>query len=103
MDKINLNGVEYISANKSEDIRIVILQRGWVFIGRYSQSGNECMLTDAKNYRYQGGKQGFGFVANNGPSSDCKLDPCELPIKFHPLTVIATLDCNGDKWTKLLT
>ena len=103
MSNINVNGVEYAPVNKSEDIRIVILQRGWVFVGRYSQaSENECVLTDAKNYRRQRSGKGFGYVAKNGPSSSCELDPCELPVRFNPLTVIATIDCDGEKWTEKL-
>lgn len=103
MSNINVNGVEYTPVNKSEDIRIVILQRGWVFVGRYSETEKECVLTNAKNYRYQGSKKGFGFVAKGGPSANCKLDPCEMPVRFHPLTVIATIDCDGKKWTTELT
>ena len=103
MSNITVNGVEYQPLNKSNDIRIVILQRGWVFVGRYSQvNENECILTDAKNYRYQGSKQGFGFVAKHGPSENCKLDPSELPVRFNPLTVIATIDCDGEKWQEKL-
>jgi len=102
MDNITVNGVEYAPLNKSDDIRIVILQRGWVFVGRYSENEKECILTNAKNYRYQGSKKGFGFVAKDGPSNNCKLDPCDLPVRFNPLTVIATIDCDGEKWDKEL-
>jgi hypothetical protein len=99
---ITINGVEYAPLKQSDDIRIVILQRGWVFVGRYSETEKECVLTNAKNYRYQGSKKGFGYVAANGPSSECKLDPCDLPVRFNPLTVIATIDCDGEKWKKEL-
>ncbi len=107
MENITINGVEFspIVADKpaeSEDIRIVILQRGWVFVGRYSENNKDCVLTNAKNYRWQGSKKGLGFVAKEGPSSECKLDPCELPVRFNALTVIATIDCDGEKWKKVL-
>ena len=102
MSNLNVNGVEYAPLNKSEDIRIVILQRGWVFVGRYSETDKGCVLTNAKNYRYQGSKKGFGYVAKEGPSGECKLDPCELPVRFNPLTVIATIDCEGAKWKSQL-
>ena len=103
MSNVMINGVEYKPLTKACDIRIVILQRGWVFIGNYLQvNENECILTDAKNYRYQGSKKGFGYVAEHGPSSECKLDDCGLPVRFNPLTVIATLDCAEDKWADKL-
>lgn len=83
----------------TKDMRIVILQRGWVFIGAYEKlSDTECVLTEAKNYRYQGSGKGYGYVALHGPTSKCILDPCELPVRFHPLTVVATLDCDGAAW-----
>lgn len=99
MSNVQINGVEYAPVNQSEDIRIVILQRGWVFVGNYKKvSDSECVLTNAKNYRYQKSGQGFGYVAKNGPTGDCKLDPCELPVRFHPMTVVATIDCEASKW-----
>lgn len=99
MSNVTINGVEYSPINQSKDIRIVILQRGWVFVGNFQKvSDSECVLTNAKNYRLQKSGKGFGYVAKNGPSLDCKLDPCELPVRFHPLTIVATIDCDGEKW-----
>jgi hypothetical protein len=99
MSTVTINGVEYTPTKQSDDVRIVILQRGWVFIGNYQKlSDTECILTNAKNYRRQKSGKGFGYVAKNGPSENCELDLCELPVRFHPMTVIASIDCAGDKW-----
>ena len=99
MSNIQVNGIEYAPIEQSGDIRIVILQRGWVFVGNFKKiSDSECILTNAKNYRYQKSGQGFGYVAKHGPTSDCKLDPCEMPVRFHPLTIVATIDCESSKW-----
>ena len=99
MSNVTLNGVEYAPINQSSDVRIVILQRGWVFIGNYQKvSDSECVLTNAKNYRRQRSGQGFGYVAKHGPSEECVLDPCELPVRFHPMTVVATIDCEASAW-----
>ena len=97
-----IDGIEHQVVVKSDDIRIVILQRGWVFVGRYSETKNGCVLTNAKNYRRQQSGKGFGYVAKEGPSESCELDPCEMPVRFHPLTVIATIDCDGEKWNDKL-
>jgi hypothetical protein len=35
----------------ADDIRIVIAQRGWVFIGRFQREDHEIVLRDAKNIR----------------------------------------------------
>lgn len=94
-----MSNAEVNEAEPPADIRIVILQRGWVFVGSFRKvSDSECVLTNAKNYRYQKSGQGFGYVAKHGPTSGCILDPCDLPVRFHPLTIVATLDCDGSKW-----
>lgn len=43
----------------SSDVRIVILQRGWVMVGRYSQNGDECSLTDCSTIRAWGTTKGL--------------------------------------------
>jgi hypothetical protein len=83
------------------DIRIVILQRGWVFVGRYSKKGNICTLTDAKNVRRWGTKQGLGELAATGPLPNTVLDPAGT-VEFHELTVIGTIACEVDSWEKNL-
>lgn len=99
MSILIVNGVEYKPVNQEKDVRIVILQRGWVFVGNFKKvSDSECILTNAKNYRQQRSGKGFGYVAKHGPTSECKLDDCELPVRFHPLTIIATLDCEASRW-----
>jgi hypothetical protein len=86
----------------SGKIRIVILQRGWVAVGYYSQEGSQCELNRASIIRVWGTTKGLGEIAYSGPTSKTVLDPCP-PIKFHEMTVIATLDCAEAKWeTKLL-
>ena len=85
----------------SSDVRIVILQRGWVMVGRYSESGDECKLTDCSNVRIWGTSRGLGEIAEGGPTGSTKLD--KQPVtRFHKLTVIATIDCVESKWRKHL-
>lgn len=80
-------------------IRIVILQRGWVMVGRYSRKGSECKLTGASNVRKWGTSKGLGEIAEGGPTKDTVLDPVP-EVTFHELTVIATLACEESKWAK---
>jgi hypothetical protein len=86
-------------ANKS-DIRIVILQRGWVYVGRYSQDGEDCRLDGASNIRVWGTTKGLGQLATSGPLPGTTLDPCP-PLRFHELTVIATIDCDPARWASV--
>lgn len=100
MQTIEVNGVKYIPENKSEDIRIVVLQRGWVYVGRFNQNDKECFLTDCACIRIWGtdsSKPGLGYIAENGPTDKTKLDKCPT-VRFNELTVINTIDCVGEKW-----
>jgi hypothetical protein len=80
----------------TRDVRIVILQRGWVFVGVFSKKGSECSLDSGFNIRQWGTTKGLGELVN-GPLSGTKLDP--IPhTEFHELTIVASLKANASKW-----
>lgn len=84
------------------DIKIAILQRGWVMVGKFGQSGSKCKLETASVIRTWGTTKGIGEIALNGPIPDKTiLDPCG-DVSFHELTSVAILECNQDKWKKHL-
>lgn len=82
--------------------RIVILQRGWVVVGKFSQDGDECRLTRAAVVRRWGTSKGLGELASKGPLSETVLDSSPDLI-FHELTVIAMIECDEAKWENKLT
>ncbi len=82
-------------------VRIVILQRGWVMVGRFSQTGTSCLLEDAAVIRIWGTSRGLGEIALSGPTSKTILDKAGT-VRFHELTVVASLDCETDKWSSVL-
>lgn len=53
---------------------IVIVDRGWVFVGDIKDNGNECIITNAKNIRRWGSERGLGQLALSGPTEDTVLD-----------------------------
>ena len=83
-------------ASKKADIRIVILQRGWVMVGRFSQDGPRCALDGANVIRFWGTTKGLGELVD-GPTKETKLDPCGH-VEFHELTIIASIMAKEDKW-----
>mgnify|MGYP000966116599 CR=1 FL=1 len=95
-----LNGDEKCECPNGE-IRIVILQRGWVYVGKFYQEGPNCKLENAKNIRNWGTTKGLGEIAMNGPTDKTVLDDSPT-VKFHELTVVASLVCEDKKWEKLL-
>ena len=79
--------------------KIIIQQRGWVFVGDLYQNGDDCTLKNASNIRVWGTTKGLGEIATGGPTKDTKLDP--LPdVHFHYLTMIAAIDVMDEKWKK---
>jgi hypothetical protein len=78
-------------------IKIVILQRGWVVVGKYYQTGSQCKIEKGYVIRRWGTTEGLGQLAVCGPLTDTKLEATPT-ISFHELTVIATIDCEECKW-----
>lgn len=73
------------------DYRILVLQRGWVVVGKYSLEGDECILTDASVIRRWGTTKGLGELIN-GPLNSTVLDPCGT-VRAHKLAVIMQIEC----------
>lgn len=96
--KITVNGVDYIPANSvtrdlsDSPVRIVILQRGWVMIGRWSQDGDKCRLDNASVIRKWGTTKGLGELVD-GPTDKTILDPIGQ-VEFHILGVVASVACD---------
>lgn len=83
------------------DIKIAILQRGWVFVGIFTKEGSHCKLSSAYNIRRWGTTKGLGELAKEGPTSDTKLDKIN-DVSFHELTAVALIDCDDKVWSKKL-
>jgi len=95
---ILIDGKRYVPEKKpTGDIKIVVLQRGHVAVGRLSQSGDMCKLEGASVIRYWGTTRGLGELAFDGPTSKTKLDRCP-DISFHVLTSILIMDCVEESW-----
>ena len=75
----------------------MILQRGWVFIGRLAKTDSEYTLTNAHNIRRWGTTAGLGELALSGAQAETKLDKVGT-VSFHELTTVAVMDCNQDVW-----
>jgi len=100
MDKVTVNGADYFR-QETGDIKIVILQRGWVMVGRLSRVGTDCTLRDASVLRVWGTTRGLGEIALDGPTSSTKLDKAGT-VQFDYLTTVATISCEASKWEKSL-
>jgi len=104
--KVVVNGKTYLpenlmnkSPNYSGDIKIVVLQRGWVYIGRFSKNKEGlCKLENAFCIRTWGTTKGLQELVN-GATNSTILDKCEGVIEFDWLTVIHTISVKEEKWS----
>lgn len=104
METISINGTDFIPSTALNGLeagpterRIVIAQRGWCFVGLWSEDGDNVTLTDASVIRTWGTTKGLGELAASGPTSTTKLDPAGT-VRLHRLAVVATLDVTGGSW-----
>lgn len=77
--------------------QIVILNRGWVVVGRVRKDRSEIIISSASVIRLWGTTKGLGEIASSGPTSSTKLDPCP-DITAHELAVVGRMDCDPTKW-----
>lgn len=107
-NEISINGVSYIKKDSltemeiNSDIKIVVLQRGWVVVGRFERNDTLCKLHNASVIRIWGTTQGLGEIAADGPMSNTKLDKCKGVVQFDFMTVVLTIDCDTKKWNNKL-
>ena len=105
-EEIEINGKVYveksanISPNYSGEIKIVVLQRGWVYIGRFERNGNDCKLSNAYCIRTWGTTKGLQELVN-GATSSTILDKCDGVVEFDWLTVVHTITVNSDSWKQI--
>lgn len=107
INEVEVNGIKYvpkdsITTHYEGEIKIVVMQRGWVYIGRFERNGNDCKLRNAACIRVWGTTRGLPELVN-GPTPSTKLDKCEGGIvEFDWLTTIHTITVNQEKWNGLL-
>lgn len=104
MKNVMIDGIEYTPVKKegSNEVRIVVLQRGWVVVGYYSREGDNCKLHKASVIRNWGTTKGLGEIAEDGPKKDTKLDPTNGLVEFHRLTEVLTLVAEEAEWKEHL-
>jgi len=95
--EVTIDGEKYRKVAAPSEVRIVILQRGWVMVGRWSQDGETVTLDDARVIRRWGTTKGLGEL-RSGPKPQTTLDPAGR-VQFHILTMVASLDAEAAGWS----
>lgn len=103
INEVEINGKTYFLKGTEKktltgNVKIAILQRGWVFVGRFSKDGQNCKLENASCIRQWGTTKGIGELVN-GPTSSTKLDDAGT-VSFNELTIVALIDADEKGWSK---
>lgn len=100
---IKINEVEYVRkdalADTNGEIKIAVLDRGFVYIGRVSYEGDFLILKSAKNIRVWGTTKGLGELVN-GPLSGTKLDNVGT-VRVPTRALISLIDVAQKPWNSL--
>jgi hypothetical protein len=106
-DSVYIDGKEYVpkgsdlkSPNYQGDVKICVLQRGWVYIGRFSKEKDQCKLQNAFCIQTWGTTKGLGELVN-GALSGTKLNKCEGEIDFHEGSLLFTISVKEEKWKEI--
>lgn len=72
---------------------IVVLDRGFVYVGDVQEMPDRILIEDCKNVRYWGTKNGLGELVN-GPLTGTKLDSVGSVIVYRH-AIIHMIKCKG--------
>jgi hypothetical protein len=78
-------------------MQIAILDRGFVYVGDVQTNSEWCVISNARNVRQWGTKEGLGELAIKGPLPNTILDETgtvRAPLK----SLIALIACNPSSW-----
>lgn len=82
---------------KIDGLQIVVLDRGFVYVGEVTVENDSCMIKNAKNIRRWGTSRGLGQLALEGPQKDTILD--HTGVVCAPMrAVIHFIECDTNAW-----
>ena len=97
---IKIDEIEYIRKDSIKetdgDIKIVVLDRGFVYVGQVSQEDDFYIIKNAKNIRQWGTTKGLGELAS-GPLANTKLDTFGT-VRVPSRALISLIDVEQSKW-----
>lgn len=100
---LTINNVEYIRKDAvtatDGDIKIVVLDRGFVYVGTVEVTDDFVIITNAKNIRQWGTTKGLGELVS-GPLANTKLDNTGT-VRVSKRALISLIDVDQSKWKSL--
>jgi hypothetical protein len=98
MSVVTIDGVAYRRVDGCSEKRIVVLHRGWVFVGDVEEDDDgEVVIYNAKCIRKWGTTKGLGEL-RSGPTSKTVTDDAGT-VRCSYLAVVLFIDCDEGSWT----
>jgi hypothetical protein len=88
---------KHLTTENTVAFEIVVLDRGFVYVGDTEVEGDTLVIADAKNIRYWGTTRGLGELALGGPTAKTQLDPVGS-IRAPMRAVIHQIATDKAKW-----
>lgn len=103
-NSITIDGITYVPEGSREPspIRIVVLDRGWIVVGRAGLDGSTLTVRDAQVVRRWGTSRGLGELATLGPRPHTELDSAGV-VRAPMGSVVCTFDCDSTAWEASLS
>lgn len=99
-ETVTIDDVKYIRAdavpNVEGNIKIIVADRGFVYVGYCEEQSEFVRLTNAKNIRVWGTTNGLGELVS-GPLTNTKLDPVGS-LRIPNRAVISIIDVEQKAW-----
>ena len=100
-ETISIDNVKYVRADSvakhDGDIKIVVLDRNYVYVGHVKIDGDFVRITGAKNIRAWGTTKGLGELVS-GPTTSTRLDAVGT-VAAPMRAVISIIDVEQSKWS----
>jgi hypothetical protein len=77
------------------ETKIVVLDRGFVYVGKVADEGDNIKISKARNIRRWGTTRGLGELAIGGPTKDTTLDDVGT-VLAPKRAVIHLIECKLD-------
>ncbi len=99
-ETIKIDEIEYVRKDSIRDtqgdIKIAVLDRGFVYVGHVKTEGDFYVLTGAKNIRVWGTTKGLGELVS-GPTASTKMDHVGT-VRVPARALISLIDVEQSKW-----
>ena len=98
MKRIVIDGVTFVEESVSGPIRIVVIERGFVYVGMVEEADGVVSIYGARSLIRWGSSQHLGELVN-GPLVNTKLGaPCTVRCRIQQ--VIHFIEVDQDGWRK---